>query len=307
MTLAKDFRPKTQAISIQPDKLNHILGSQQNYCLFLDIDGTLADFTLDPKDSVIAKETLDLLQKIQQQEVHIAAVTGRSLIEARQMLFPIKLPIAATHGLEIAFDGSQSMMIDNQTAAFSRSNELTAIKGALRSACLPYPKLRIEDKPYSVALHFRENPNLADTAYQIMTAISHEHPNWELKQGKYVWELLPKGVNKGTAILTLFEKMPRYHKLCPIFIGDDVTDEAGFLAVQGERLTVDGVIEKHSTVTGIGIKVGDAPTTAHYYLQDIADVTEFLKSFLTFCQSRSQKPIFSFAKNTTQKIKGSAI
>lgn len=302
MTLAKDFHPKRRSIYIQPSQLNDILFSHQDYALFLDIDGTLAEFTLDPKDSVIPKETLNLLQKIQQQGINIAAVTGRSLIEAQQMLFPVKLPIAATHGLEFAFDSNQHSIND-----FINSDELIAIKRVICSACLPYPELRIENKPYSVALHFRENPNLADTAHTIMTALLDGYPNWELKSGKFVWELLPKGVNKGAAILTLLEKMPRYPDLCPIFIGDDVTDEAGFLAVQGEGQPPNGALENCSNINGVGIKVGDAPTFARYYLQNIDEVTEFLKSFLTLCQSSYKKPMLNFVENTTNKVKRSAI
>lgn len=307
MTSANDSRLKAQATYIQPKNLSKVLSCHQNYALFLDIDGTLAEFTLEPKDSVIPKETLNLLQKIQQQGVNVAAVTGRSLVEARQMLFPVKLPIAATHGLEIAFDSSLHDKSSHQTPTLINSDELIAIKRAICSACLPYPTLRIEDKPYSIALHFRKSPNLADSAYQIMTALSHDYPNWELKSGKFVWELLPKGVNKGAAILTLLKKMPNYPNLCPIFIGDDVTDEAGFLAVQGERLAKSDTIKNCSNINGIGIKVGSAPTFARYYLQNIDEVTNFLKSFLTFCQSSSQKPTSYFAKNTTKQITRSAI
>ena len=50
---------------IQPEHFADYLSAQQNYALFLDLDGTLADFTLDPKDSVIPQSTIKLLQQIQ--------------------------------------------------------------------------------------------------------------------------------------------------------------------------------------------------------------------------------------------------
>ncbi len=97
MTLSSKSTP----ICLAPDTFAEYLSYQNQYCLFLDIDGTLATFTLDPKDSFIPSTTLNILQQIQGLGVDIAVVTGRSLDNARTMLFPLVLPIAATHGLEI--------------------------------------------------------------------------------------------------------------------------------------------------------------------------------------------------------------
>lgn len=80
---------------IPPKNFAEHLCHQQEYCVFLDIDGTLADFTLNPRDSLIPNSTLMLLQKMQSHGVKVAVVTGRSLEEVRQMLSSIKLPIAA--------------------------------------------------------------------------------------------------------------------------------------------------------------------------------------------------------------------
>ena len=267
-------------IYISPKHFADYLSPQQGYCLFLDIDGTLADFTLNPKDSFIPTTTLTLLEKIQSHGVNIAIVTGRSLAEAKQMLSPIKLPIAATHGLEMAFDGI--------SASLTQINliELNAIKQAIRQSCTPYDDLSIEDKPYSVALHYRQNPALADVAYAIMSTTSKDYADWLLKQGKYVWEIAPKAADKGIAILTLLKQMQTNDTLCPIFIGDDITDEAGFIAVQGSKR----FIEKSHLIKGMGIRVGNEyqqPTCAHYYVNNIHDVTVLLERFLTFCQKRS--------------------
>lgn len=300
---------------IQPKNFADYLSNQQDYYLFLDIDGTLADFTLNPKDSTIPNTTLMLLQTIQSHGVNIAIVTGRSLAEARQMLSPIQLPIAATHGLEIAFDGGIDRDKDNDgnnkknSAAQVDTIELAAIKQALIQSCLPYDDLIIEDKPYSVALHYRQNPALADVAYTIMSKTLKNYSNWILKKGKYVWEIVPKGVDKGTAILTLLKKMQTSDNLCSIFIGDDITDETGFMAVQGDNKSIE---KQHKPVkslaNGMGIKVGSEPTCANYYVHDIHEVTVLLDNFLTFCQKRATLPAdladanFSIAKKTTRHV-----
>ena len=131
-----------------------------------------------------------------------------------------------------------------------------------------------------MALHFREHPELADNALTIMQAIGHDFNDWQLKAGKYVYELLPQGVDKGSAINHVLN---HYHPHCrPIFIGDDVTDEAGFIAVQSYGDTSN---KKGSDIKGIGVKVGYEPTHAHYYVSDVSAVTALLQGLLTLCQS----------------------
>ena len=264
---------------LSPKNIAEVLAPQQSYCLFLDMDGTLAEFTLNPKDSVIPKPTLTLLESIQNQGINIAIVTGRGLSEAREMIAPLQLPIAASHGLEISFDDNDNR---GDTKVISVDTvELAKIRQMITQFCMPYDDFFIENKPYSVALHYRQNPKLANVAQSIMSKTLENHTGWVLKSGKYVLEAMPRGADKGSAILALLKTMQSASTLCPIFIGDDITDEAGFAVVQGENL----VVENHQkSVTGMGIKVGTEPTCAHYYVDSIQDITNLLHSFLTFCQ-----------------------
>nr|WP_313973663.1 trehalose-phosphatase [uncultured Psychrobacter sp.] len=283
-------------IYVAPHHFADYLSHQQRYCLFLDIDGTLADFTLNPKDSFIPATTLTLLQNVQSHGVKIAAVTGRSLAEAKQMLAPLSLPIAATHGLEIDFEDND--FTNNTSVSSVDSAELAIIKQALIRSCLPYDDFIIEDKPYSVALHYRQNPTFADIAYRIITTIVQSHTDWIVKQGKYVWEIAPKDADKGSAILTLLKQFQANNRFCPIFIGDDITDETGFMAVQGDKHMTEKsrFIQNNEPredsklpIKGMGMKVGydgTEPTCAHYYVNNIFEVTVLLESFLKFCQQR---------------------
>lgn len=267
----------TSATYIDPNKLANFISNKQPYCLFLDIDGTLAEFTLDPKDSFIPKSTLDLLQAIQDYGIKIGVVTGRSLVEAQQMLSPLQLPIAATHGLELSWKEDSMGEVDLV--------ELEQIKQSLIDACQSYPELRIENKPYSAALHYRKHPTLADISHNLISKVIENFDKWTLKPGKYVWEAVPKGVNKGTAILALLQHVSTNQPLCPIFIGDDITDEAGFEAVQNISIPVESYSEFPQLLQGIGIKVGHEPTCANYYLQDIDEVKNLLEGFKTITMS----------------------
>lgn len=298
MTSGRSVNLNQPPTYIEPKKFADYLSHQQDYCLFLDIDGTLADFTLSPKETVIPSQTLTVLQQIQNHGIKVAIVTGRSLAEAKQMIYPLSLPIAATHGLEIAFDESR---IDDDNVRSVDTAELAAIRQVINQSCLFYDGFIIENKPYSVALHYRQNPTLADMAYTIMTTTLKNHHDWVLKSGKYVWEAVPKGANKGSAISALLKKMQPCTTICPIFIGDDVTDEAGFKAVQdhGKLTEKSSLIDNDiDTVMGMGIKVGSEPTCAHYYVHNSQEVTVLLQSFLDFCQKyKSRALTFDDAEN----------
>lgn len=294
---------KSVATYLSPSSLANYLPKDSHYYLFLDIDGTLAQFTLDPKDSYVPKSTVSLIQQLQAVKVDVAVVTGRSLAEAKQMLNPLQLPIAATHGHEVDFahyekddvtdSGSQLFsQYYYQYQAQSKFNphantrvlaQLKQIKQSIINSCQHYPQLRIEDKPLSCAVHYREHPSLAQASQKLMLKAIRGMEDWELKQGKYVWEAVPKGMNKGTAIMTLLIAMcsiPTDDKkpVTVIFIGDDVTDEAGFKAINSLATSnVTRTIPMH----GMSIKVGNEFTSAGYYLHNTDEVAEFLQSLLT--------------------------
>ena len=298
MTPVASQSPSLSPKYISPNRLADYLSLQQSCCLFLDIDGTLAEFTLDPKTSFIPDATLTILHRLQRCGLPIAIVTGRSLTEARQMLYPLQLPIAATHGLEIAWAGHQDKVIyqDESGQTTVDLQELAEIRQAVIQRCSDYHDFTIENKAYSIALHYRQNPSLAELASTIMTNVLVNYANWSLKSGKYVLEAVPKGVNKGAAILTLMQHMPISEHCYPIFIGDDITDEAGFMAVQGEGKDDDSSAESEQlchrringkdNIRGMGIKVGEGPSCAQYYLKDLGEVSILLKSLLDIWQQR---------------------
>lgn len=244
--------------------------------LLLDIDGTLAAFELDPSASVIPPATLQCLDAIVAQGVPVCFVTGRSVCDAQSMTQPmtqpLSLPIAGTHGLEIFDPASSTVMLAN-TISLERINALHTTVQALFA---PYPLL-IETKPYSVAVHCRAYPALADTAQRLVNEVVSQFPDWTVKTGKCVWEILPKGVNKGQGIERLLALLSRQGRTvrCPIFIGDDVTDEAGFEVV--------------NRLGGISIKVGDGETQAKGRLPDVAAVAMWLQQLLQ-CLAHAPHP-----------------
>ncbi|WP_156189359.1 trehalose-phosphatase [Acinetobacter indicus] len=237
---------------------------QRQLSLFLDLDGTLADFQLDPQHSFIPISTLNTLAELLQLGIPVSVVTGRSIEMARQLLQQLPLPIAELHGLQIWWNSTKKLQLDLSHINYKQ------LRADLSQACSAYPNLRIEDKQFSVALHYREYPDLAPVAQQIMAVLQARYPQLKLKQGKCVVELLPQQASKGFAISRLLEAMPE-NSTFPIFIGDDVTDEDGF-----------AVVNQHQ---GLSIKVGEGETLACYRLANTQAVAELLHLIKIHCET----------------------
>lgn len=240
--------------------------AQGSLCLFLDIDGTLSAFHPDPDQSFIPANTLRIIEKIISQHVPVIAVTGRSVQVAKKLFHPLNLPIAGLHGLEIELDAHTHISPDLSPIDFKQ------IRQDLDSACAAYPQLLLEDKTHSFALHYRQCPALAPVAQQIMQELQASHPLMKLNHGKCVNEILPSQADKGRAIHTFLQHLNHAYPL-PIFIGDDLTDESGFKAV--------------NDYGGLSIKVGSGMSQAQYRLQDINTVRDFLQQFEQFLERRT--------------------
>lgn len=101
---------------------------------------------------------------------------------------------------------------------------LDAIEGAL-----------VERKKFSIAAHYRL---VSDADYakfrQVLNEIKEHFPNLKEKTGKKVFEFQPNiDWDKGKCVLWLMKalKLDR-PDVAPLFLGDDVTDEDAFRALQ---------------------------------------------------------------------------
>jgi trehalose 6-phosphate phosphatase len=86
-----------------------------------------------------------------------------------------------------------------------------------------------------------------------------------LQEGKMVLELKPKGTDKGGAI-SEFMNEPPFRGRIPVFVGDDVTDEYGFMVV--------------NALHGYSIKVGLESSAAGWRAPDVQSVRTWLEEVL---------------------------
>ncbi|WP_312087841.1 trehalose-phosphatase [Acinetobacter variabilis] len=235
--------------------------------LFLDIDGTISEFHPDPDKSIIHPEIINILENLQQY-IQLILVTGRSIFQAQKLIHPLQWNIAGSHGLELIYQA------DLKTLISLNKPQLQVLKQYIQEQAVQIPDLRIEVKDYSVALHFREHPQLEDRVHVFALECLNQFSDFELKAGKYVFELVPKGANKGSAIQQIIQQ---YHLTdhYPMFIGDDLTDETGFKVI--------------NALHGCSIKVGLGQTLARYRLENVSQVQAFLKEFLNLIEVQEQQ------------------
>lgn len=248
-----------------------IQNDSSKYCIFLDIDGTISEFSTDPEKSFISQQVLDNIQEFIHLNIPVFAVTGRSATKAYALFNPIEIPIASTHGLEISANSRTSI------ESYLPNLQFAQLKRDIEQKCSVYPDLLIEYKTHSIALHYRTHPNLQEVSRIIVSELLEKYSFMKLSKGKFVWELVPIEANKGSAIHKLMNHY-QLEKYCPIFIGDDTTDESGFLVV--------------NHANGISIKVGFGATQAQYHIENVHAVIQFLTDLLnTFKQKQIHESI----------------
>jgi len=191
--------------------------------ILLDVDGTILDLAPTPRSVFVPpplRRSLDLLFK--RTGGALALVSGRPLDELDQLFLPLRLPAIGGHGAEFR-------PIPNERAR-TQALPLLDVDVRSRAAALgdAFPSVLVEDKGYSLALHYRLAPERADIVRKTAEAIRDASPiQLELLPGKSMIEIKQAGFNKGSAVRELMT-YPPFHGRRPIFIGDDVTDRDVF-------------------------------------------------------------------------------
>ncbi|MEM7042528.1 MAG: trehalose-phosphatase [Pseudomonadota bacterium] len=220
--------------------------------LFFDVDGTLVPIEEKPEAVVVSDTLRSLLQRLMTAtNGALALVSGRSIEQLDRLFEPLNFSASGLHGLE------RRLLPDGVRRASSASKDLETAKHELERFAADHPGTLFEDKGLTLALHYRMAAEHREKAAALVhRLVSADPDSLVLLEGKMVFELKPPGFDKGRAIAE-FMKEPPFRGRCPIFAGDDVTDEAGFATIDALK--------------GMAIKVGvdDRPTKARYGLPDV--------------------------------------
>ena len=228
----------------------------EDWALFLDVDGCLLDLAQAP-DAVVVPTGLPatLSGLARRLDGAIALISGRALANVERLFGALHLPIAGLHGLE------RRSTVHTQSAP-EPPPAWHAVREDAQRIIASHPGTLFEDKGAALALHWRNAPHAADQLQAFAAATLPRLPGYRLQHGNHVVELRPNAGDKGSAIAALLEEPP-FKGRVPVFAGDDITDEAGFAAVNARG--------------GLSVLVGDRQAScAHYALPDPAAVRTWL-------------------------------
>ena len=135
----------------------------RGFAYFLDIDGTLVEFVSDPARIKLDAAVPPLLAtRAQTAGGAVALIPGRTLADVDRLFPGQHLAAAGLHGLERR---SANGNIDRHAA---HPHTLDAARRRLAGVVESHPRLILEDKGISLALHYRRAPLMGPYAIRTM-------------------------------------------------------------------------------------------------------------------------------------------
>lgn len=228
---------------------------------FFDFDGTLVELAATPDGIHVPAALPHRLAALRAAcGGALAIVSGRGIDAIDAFLAMPDLPIAGLHGAE------RRDMHGALTHTGLDEVRLAHIVADLAALAQQHAGLLLEPKRASVAFHYRNAPACEALVRDAVERAAARYPeHYAVQPGKMVFELKPKGVDKGRAVQAFLSEAPFAGRV-PLFAGDDLTDEAAFAAVQAAG--------------GLGIKVGDGETCARMLVPAVPDLAALLDAWL---------------------------
>ena len=213
---------QTHLVTAQPFPRRDFLDIAE-VAILLDVDGTILDVAATPQGVAVPASLVRTLAELHGRTGGALALVSGRLIENLDRLFvPLKLPCVGGHGVEWRIaDGAP---IQRRHAELS-----PLLKTQVTAAVTVDPRIFVEDKGSSLAVHYRLAPERGPLIKNKIAAILDRASGEKLEMlcGKAVIEIKPASFNKGVAVCELMKIAPFAQRI-PLFVGDDVTDESVF-------------------------------------------------------------------------------
>lgn len=248
--------------------------SRPRVLVAVDFDGTLAPFVIDPLQARAVPGALEALRAAAALSgVTVAVVSGRDLATL-EMLTGIGvqdgITLVGSHGAQTNLDDQGSLAPGSALLDAEATASLGVVRDELEAIRSRYPTARLEQKPAAVALHTRGlDPAVAAAATAAALEVGQRHPHVHVMPGKDVVELTVLEPDKGRVVLELARATGSDATL---YLGDDVTDEKAFAALDPAS-------------GDLSVKVGEGETLAAQRVPDQVSVVHLLDLFVAHRQN----------------------
>ena len=241
--------------------------------LFLDYDGTLADFAPTPEHVEPDQAVIALVTRLAEHpRIQVAVVSGRRLAHVEKLLPVPEVLLAGTYGVELRLPSGERV---NRVPFEAIRPVLEEIKPRWRGLIADRKGFFLEDKDWALAIHAlhaadEEASDVLGRARRFATGVLEEKHTkiFRVLGGHKFLEVGPALAHKGKTADTLLERFPSPGAL-PLYVGDDDKDEEAF-----------EVIHAHG---GVAIKVceGAGETKADGWLASPEHVQHWLETLLS--------------------------
>lgn len=266
--MSKPLRENTELLQlIEPLKVN-----PGEAAVLTDIDGTVAEIAPLPGGVKLSKRARNALERLAKQYLLVGCVTGRSAVKARQLVGLPGLAYIGSHGYELLEASSDT--VESEATEFDQASEIRHFV-ADRAAKLRELGVRVEDKGFSTALHWRGAEDESRAERELgATALEAEAAGFRSGWGRKVLEIRPAvAIDKGTAVEKLLQ---RHGAKAGFYVGDDVTDLDAFSALEKMRDATE--LEQ---IVKIGVASAEGPAAiakrADFVVNSVGQVAELLE------------------------------
>ncbi len=217
------------------DGLWNKLKSSSDSLLICDYDGTLSPFVENRFEAIPYPGIESLLKRILEAGSRVAIVTGRPTDEIRSLFSLAKeLEIWGSHGMERQLPSGEI-----ESIPLDPENE-RALNAAFEQAVKAGWKDRLDRKHGSIAFHWRGFPEaeiakMRSEISQVWSAVSRNKP-LIIREFDGGLELRTTGKDKGSAVRRLLKDFDLKNPVA--YLGDDLTDEDAFAALEGKGCSI---------------------------------------------------------------------
>jgi trehalose 6-phosphate phosphatase len=255
----------------RPSAIEALAADPARSALVLDFDGVLSPIVEDPTTSALPENVAVALTRLAGSLGLAAVISGRPVAFLEDRIRVPGMPLLGSYGIEQSTDGIRRLA----PAARKWLSQVREASRELRDLLADSPGIRVEEKPVSVAVHWRQAPDHAAAANQVRQATARiaAATGLRLEPGKLVEELRPPiDVDKGSAVNALLAT--RRNLTTVAYAGDDLGDIPALRAVKesgGYALVIDHGPETDPSLRALADEACNGTEAFAAWLEKLAD------------------------------------